>query len=134
MLATAAVMTLNPLFLRHDLMIEMSRLEMAIENARHHGSANDAEAHLIASPGGSRRLGRPRLADGPQSSEAQSRMDGCRWRRLPAHFDGLAEVRSVYGVDDAQHDQPNGSALVFQQLSNILTVAGYHHQRPVTHA
>jgi hypothetical protein len=37
-------MTLNPLFLRHDLMIEMSRLEMAIEDARHHGSANDADA------------------------------------------------------------------------------------------
>lgn len=44
MLATAAVMTLNPLFLRHDLMIEMSRLEMAIEDARHQGSANDADA------------------------------------------------------------------------------------------
>jgi hypothetical protein len=44
MLATAAVMTLNPLFLRHDLMIEMSRLEMAIEDARHHTPANDADA------------------------------------------------------------------------------------------
>ena len=44
MLATAAVMTLNPLFLRHDLMIEMSRLELAIEDARHHTSANDANA------------------------------------------------------------------------------------------
>ncbi|MHB8447643.1 MAG: hypothetical protein ACYC7G_00620 [Rudaea sp.] len=44
MLATAAVMTLNPLFLRHDLMIEMGRLEMAIEDARHDTSANDADA------------------------------------------------------------------------------------------
>ncbi|MBS0571056.1 MAG: hypothetical protein JSS28_10635 [Proteobacteria bacterium] len=44
MLATAAVMTLNPLFLRHDLMIEMSRLEMAIEDVRSHPSANDANA------------------------------------------------------------------------------------------
>lgn len=41
MLATAATMTLNPLFLRHDLMIEMGRLEMAIEDARHQPSAND---------------------------------------------------------------------------------------------
>ncbi len=41
MLATAAAMTLNPLFLRHDLMIEMSRLEMAIEDVRNHAPAND---------------------------------------------------------------------------------------------
>lgn len=41
MLATAAVMTLNPLFLRHDLMIEVGRLEMAIEDVRDHTSAND---------------------------------------------------------------------------------------------
>ena len=43
MLATATVMTLNPLFLRHDLMIEMCRLEMAIEDVRNHAPANDAE-------------------------------------------------------------------------------------------
>ena len=43
-MSTAASMSINPLFLRHDLMIEMSRLEMAIEDARHHGSANDADA------------------------------------------------------------------------------------------
>ncbi|MGH8041928.1 MAG: hypothetical protein ACREPN_07790 [Rudaea sp.] len=41
MLASAAVMTLNPLFLRHDLLIEMGRLEMAIEDVRNHAPAND---------------------------------------------------------------------------------------------
>jgi hypothetical protein len=40
MLATAAALTVNPLFLRHDLMIELGRLEMAIEDVRH-ASAND---------------------------------------------------------------------------------------------
>jgi hypothetical protein len=41
MLATVAALTINPLFLRHDLMIELGRLEMAIENVRSHHSAND---------------------------------------------------------------------------------------------
>lgn len=41
MLATAAALTVNPLFLRHDLMIELGRLEMAIEDVRSHPSAND---------------------------------------------------------------------------------------------
>ena len=41
MLATAASLTINPLFLRHDLMIELGRLEMAIEEVRSHHSAND---------------------------------------------------------------------------------------------
>ena len=44
MLATAANLTLNPLFLRHDLMIEMGRLEMAIDDARTHTAANDQQA------------------------------------------------------------------------------------------
>jgi hypothetical protein len=45
MLATAATLTLNPLFLRHDLMIEMGRLEMAIDYARsHQAAANDQQA------------------------------------------------------------------------------------------
>jgi hypothetical protein len=44
MLATAATLTLNPLFLRHDLMIEMSRIEMAIDYARGHEAANDQRA------------------------------------------------------------------------------------------
>lgn len=38
MLATAAALTVNPLFLRHDLMIELGRLEMAIEDVRSHAS------------------------------------------------------------------------------------------------
>ena len=44
MLADAASLTLNPLFLRHDLMIEMGRLEMAIDYARGHDAANDQQA------------------------------------------------------------------------------------------
>jgi len=44
MQATAAALTVNPLFLRHDLMIELGRLEMAIEDARSHPSANDQHA------------------------------------------------------------------------------------------
>ena len=31
---TSATMSLNPLFLRHDLMIELGRLDMVIEDAR----------------------------------------------------------------------------------------------------
>ena len=31
---TAATMSLNPLFLRHDLMIELGRLEMAMQDIR----------------------------------------------------------------------------------------------------
>ncbi len=38
---TAAI-SLNPLFLRHDLMIELGRLEMAIDDARSHSSAGEA--------------------------------------------------------------------------------------------
>jgi len=41
MLAAAVALTINPLFLRHDLMIELGRLEMAIEDVRSHHSAND---------------------------------------------------------------------------------------------
>jgi hypothetical protein len=44
MLATAATLTLNPLFLRHDLLIEMGRLEMALDYARMHEAANDSQA------------------------------------------------------------------------------------------
>jgi len=43
MLAAApTTMNVNPLFLRHDLMIEVSRLEMAIEDIRSHKPANEA--------------------------------------------------------------------------------------------
>lgn len=31
---TSAAMSLNPLFLRHDLMIELGRLEMAMQDMR----------------------------------------------------------------------------------------------------
>jgi hypothetical protein len=41
MLAVVDTLSLNPLFLRHDLMIEMGRLEMQIEEVRSHTSAND---------------------------------------------------------------------------------------------
>lgn len=33
-MSNIATMSINPLFLRHDLMIELGRLEMAIEGAR----------------------------------------------------------------------------------------------------
>lgn len=44
MIATAVALTIDPLFLRHDLMIELSRLEMTIENLR---SGNLKEQALI---------------------------------------------------------------------------------------
>lgn len=34
MFTAAATMSVNPLFLRHDLMIELGRLEMAMEDMR----------------------------------------------------------------------------------------------------
>ena len=37
----AASMSFNPLFLRHDLMIELGRLEMAIESVRTQPAVND---------------------------------------------------------------------------------------------
>ncbi|MEO7064400.1 MAG: hypothetical protein ABI082_11600 [Dokdonella sp.] len=45
-MSNLATMILNPLFLRHDLMIELGRLEMAIDSARSHESANDAVHQL----------------------------------------------------------------------------------------
>lgn len=36
----------NPLFVRHDLMIEMARIEMQIEDMEEHGAAND-EAKIV---------------------------------------------------------------------------------------
>lgn len=47
MLATVAALTVNPLFLRHDLMIEIGRLEMAIEDIRCQNPANDQNS-LVA--------------------------------------------------------------------------------------
>jgi len=40
---TRTSMTVNPLFLRHDLLIELGRLEMAIEDAREQASSNDRD-------------------------------------------------------------------------------------------
>ena len=40
MLANVTSLTVNPMFLRHDLLIELGRLETAIESMRSH-SAND---------------------------------------------------------------------------------------------
>lgn len=42
---TAAV-TVNPLFVRHDLMIEMARLEMQIEDIRDHAAEHQPNAEL----------------------------------------------------------------------------------------
>ncbi|HEX3896257.1 MAG TPA: hypothetical protein VHW73_08600 [Rudaea sp.] len=47
MLAVVDTLSLNPLFLRHDLMIEMGRLEMQLEEVRSQASANDGR---VASP------------------------------------------------------------------------------------
>ena len=41
-----ASMSINPLFLRHDLMIELGRLEMAIDDARMQAAANDTVGQL----------------------------------------------------------------------------------------
>lgn len=43
-----ASMSLNPLFLRHDLMIERGRLEMALGQARTQAVATDAVDQLEA--------------------------------------------------------------------------------------
>ncbi|MEO7323914.1 MAG: hypothetical protein ABIW82_03715 [Dokdonella sp.] len=42
----AANMSFNPLFLRHDLMIELGRLEMALDSARNEPAANDMMGQL----------------------------------------------------------------------------------------
>ena len=47
MSASPSTLSVNPLFLRHDLLIELGRVEMAIENAKSHTSAND---HDIVTP------------------------------------------------------------------------------------
>jgi hypothetical protein len=47
---TAATMSINPLFLRHDLMIELGRLEMAIDDVRTmQPAANDQMVREIES-------------------------------------------------------------------------------------
>ena len=44
-MSNAASMSINPLFLRHDLMIELGRLEMAIDDVRTtQPAANDHSA------------------------------------------------------------------------------------------
>lgn len=47
MISTAATMSLNPLFLRHDLMIELGRLEMAMDDMREH-TGDDQPQQQIA--------------------------------------------------------------------------------------
>lgn len=41
-----ASMSINPLFLRHDLMIELGRLEMAMDSARGDSLRDDALGQL----------------------------------------------------------------------------------------
>lgn len=41
MLASLNSLTVNPMFLRHDLLIELGRLEIAISDIRRETSAND---------------------------------------------------------------------------------------------
>lgn len=42
MIATASAASFNPLFLRHDLMIELGRLEMAMEDMREQSTLEQA--------------------------------------------------------------------------------------------
>ena len=42
MLANINSLTVNPMFLRHDLLIELGRLEIAIGDVRTQPSANDS--------------------------------------------------------------------------------------------
>lgn len=44
MFDNTAVNVMNPMFLRHDLMIELGRLEMAMEDACSRHGANDSNA------------------------------------------------------------------------------------------
>jgi hypothetical protein len=46
MMSSAASMNLNPLFLRHDLMIELGRLEMAMQDMRSTSAMNDADTQF----------------------------------------------------------------------------------------
>jgi len=46
MFADVTSVTVNPMFLRHDLMIELGRLETAIDSMRDHVSANSDLAVL----------------------------------------------------------------------------------------
>jgi hypothetical protein len=43
MLANLHSLSLNPMFLRHDLMIELGRLELAISDMRGASSANESD-------------------------------------------------------------------------------------------
>jgi len=45
-MSNVASLSFNPLFMRHDLMIELGRLEMAIDDARTMPAANDANETL----------------------------------------------------------------------------------------
>ncbi|MGB0135137.1 MAG: hypothetical protein WBP53_14975 [Dokdonella sp.] len=46
MIATASAMNLNPLFLRHDLMIELGRLEMAMQDMQGTSTIDQGTAQL----------------------------------------------------------------------------------------
>jgi hypothetical protein len=43
MLATMHSLSINPMFLRHDLLIELGRLELAISDLRSTASANEGD-------------------------------------------------------------------------------------------
>ena len=43
---TSATMRLNPHFLRHDLMIELGRLEMAMDDMREHAAQDQSRAQI----------------------------------------------------------------------------------------
>ncbi|MEO8461268.1 MAG: hypothetical protein ABI451_12130 [Dokdonella sp.] len=45
-MSLAASVTVNPLFMRHDLMIELGRLDMVIDKVRSHEPSNDDPATI----------------------------------------------------------------------------------------
>ncbi|TAH41972.1 MAG: hypothetical protein EYC71_11555 [Gammaproteobacteria bacterium] len=46
MISSIASMSVNPLFLRHDLMIELGRLEMAMQDIRDTSALDPATAQI----------------------------------------------------------------------------------------
>ncbi|HET8897783.1 MAG TPA: hypothetical protein VFN09_03240 [Rhodanobacteraceae bacterium] len=46
-MTVAASLTVNPLFVRHDLMIEMARLEMEIDDLQSHEPSNGADEDIM---------------------------------------------------------------------------------------
>ncbi len=44
----AEAIQINPLFVRHDLMIEMARLEMELEDVREHSASSGEDGNVMS--------------------------------------------------------------------------------------